>query len=110
MKSKRKNYYKILGVSKQADEIEIKKAYKKLALQHHPDRHSDANEEERSNQEKKFKDLGEAYNCLIDPVKRQRYDNGFDDINQPSSSFNQDTFRMFCDEDILNNLFFNFKR
>lgn len=78
-KSKRKDYYKILGVSKSASDDEIKKAYRKRALLHHPDRHSSAPEEEKRDQEKKFKELGEAYNVLSDPKKRTRYDNGYDD-------------------------------
>jgi DnaJ family protein C protein 7 len=77
-KSKRKDYYKILGVTKQATEDEIKKAYKKRALSHHPDRHSGASEEEKKEQEKKFKEVGEAYTILADPVKKQRYDSGQD--------------------------------
>ncbi|UYV68243.1 DNAJC7 [Cordylochernes scorpioides] len=78
-KSKRKDYYKILGVSKTASDDEIKKAYKKLALLHHPDRHSDATPEAKSEQEKKFKELGEAYAILSDPKKKHRYDNSVDD-------------------------------
>ncbi|XP_022235924.1 dnaJ homolog subfamily C member 7-like [Limulus polyphemus] len=77
-KSKRKNYYKILGVEKNASEEEIRKAYRKRALLHHPDRHTSASEEERREQEKKFKEVGEAYNVLSDHKKRVRYDSGQD--------------------------------
>jgi DnaJ family protein C protein 7 len=77
-KSKHKDYYKILGVDKSAGEEEIKKAYKKMAMVHHPDRHSNASEEERKVHEKKFKDLGEAYTVLSDRTKKMRYDNGQD--------------------------------
>ena len=77
-KSKHKDYYKILGVGRTASEEEIKKAYKKMAMVHHPDRHSNATEEEKSEHEKKFKDLGEAYTVLSDRNKRMRYDNGQD--------------------------------
>src|SRR5450830_16594 len=63
-----KDYYKVLGVSKSATEDEIKKAYRKLAKQYHPD----AN---RNNPEttEKFKGIGEAYEVLKDPEKRSRY-------------------------------------
>ncbi|EFX89495.1 hypothetical protein DAPPUDRAFT_95209 [Daphnia pulex] len=77
-KSQRKDYYKILGVDRNANDDEIKKAYKKRALVHHPDRHSSATEEEKKEQEKKFKELGEAYGILSDPKKKSRYDNGHD--------------------------------
>ncbi|XP_045511069.1 dnaJ homolog subfamily C member 7 [Colias croceus] len=80
-KSKRKDYYKILGVEKTASEDDIKKAYRKRALVHHPDRHAGATDTERREQEKRFKEVGEAYGILSDPKKRARYDHGqdFDD-------------------------------
>eukprot|EP00094_Tigriopus_californicus_P008179 TCALIF_07875-PA protein Name:"Similar to DNAJC7 DnaJ homolog subfamily C member 7 (Homo sapiens)" AED:0.13 eAED:0.13 QI:0/0/0/0.85/0.83/0.85/7/0/529 len=77
-KSKRKDYYKILGVSKTASDDEIKKAYRKRAMVHHPDRHANATEEEKKEHEKKFKEVGEAYGVLTDSKKRTRYDNGHD--------------------------------
>ncbi len=63
-----KNYYDILGVSEDADEEEIRKAYRKKAQKWHPDRsdHPDA--------EEKFKEIGEAYAVLKDSEKRQQYD------------------------------------
>ncbi|XP_013775928.1 dnaJ homolog subfamily C member 7-like [Limulus polyphemus] len=77
-KSKRKDYYKILGVSRNAMNDEIKKAYRKKALLCHPDRHTNATEDERKEQERKFKQIGEAYSILSDSSKRNRYDKGFD--------------------------------
>lgn len=77
-RSKRKDYYKILGIERNANDDEIKKAYRKRALIHHPDRHANATDTERKEEEKKFKELGEAYGVLSDPKKRARYDNGQD--------------------------------
>lgn len=77
-KSKRKDYYKILGVSKTANDDEIKKAYRKSALAHHPDRFPNATEDEKKEEEKKFKEVGEAYGVLSDAKKRSRFDNGQD--------------------------------
>ena len=60
-----KDYYKTLGVEKNASQDEIKKAFRKLAHQHHPDKGGD---------EKKFKEASEAYQTLSDEKKRQQYD------------------------------------
>ena len=64
-----RDYYEILGVSKSADEREVKKAYRKLAMKYHPDRN-----EGDAEAEVKFKEAAEAYEVLSDPAKRQRYD------------------------------------
>ena len=65
-KSKRKDYYKILDVTKSVTDDEIKKAYKKSALKWHPDKNS-STEETKIEAEKIFKDIGEAYSVLSDP-------------------------------------------
>ncbi|CAN8000469.1 unnamed protein product [Ixodes pacificus] len=96
-KSKRKDYYKVLGIPKDATVDDIKKAYRKRALLHHPDRHSSAPEDIKREQEKKFKELGEAYNILSDPKKRVRYDEGrdLDDMDGLSSETNPHMFQTF---------------
>lgn len=69
-KSKRKDYYKMLGITKDAELREIQKAYKKAALLWHPDRHSSKGEEEQKEAEHKFKEISEGYEVLNDPKKR----------------------------------------
>jgi curved DNA-binding protein CbpA len=68
--SKGKDYYKVLGVSEDAEQDQIKKAYRKLALQWHPDKNPD----NVKVAEEKFKEIGEAYSVLSDPEKRKKYD------------------------------------
>ncbi|XP_073282121.1 dnaJ protein P58IPK homolog isoform X1 [Primulina huaijiensis] len=72
--SQRKDWYKILGISKTASMSEIKKAYKKLALQWHPDKNVDNREEA----EAKFREIAAAYEILGDEDKRTKYDRGED--------------------------------
>ena len=65
---KYKDYYKILGLERDAKEADVKKAYRRLARKYHPDVSKESNAEE------KFKEVGEAYEVLKDPQKRQAYD------------------------------------
>lgn len=66
-----KDYYNILGISKTASDEEIKKAYRKLAREHHPDMVA---ESDKATAEKRFKEINEAYQVLSDPQKRKMYD------------------------------------
>src|SRR5947199_9655787 len=65
----KRDYYEILGVTRTATEAEIKKAYRKLAVQHHPDKNPDDH-----TAEDKFKEAAEAYSVLSDAQKRAAYD------------------------------------
>ena len=90
----KKDYYDVLGVSKDASEKDIKTAYRKLAMKHHPDRSDDPGAEEM------FKELSEAYAVLSDPDKRQKYDQfGHAGINSQYSQ--EDLFRGVNFEDLL---------
>src|SRR5438094_10660688 len=64
-----KDYYESLGVPRTAGEAEIKKAFRKLAREHHPDVAKD-----KKKAEEKFKEINEAYEVLSDPAKRKKYD------------------------------------
>jgi len=64
----KRDYYEVLGISKDASQAEIKKAYRKLAMKYHPDRNKETGAEE------KFKEAAEAYEVLSDEQKKQQYD------------------------------------
>lgn len=91
----KRDYYEILGVERTVSEDELKKAYRKLAFQFHPDRNPDDPEAEQ-----KFKEAAEAYDVLRDPEKRRRYDAyGFDGVNGGGAGFSSsdDIFGAFSD-------------
>ncbi len=107
MTKKRKNYYEILGVSKNATYEEIKDAYRKLVLKYHPDK---VPPEKKKEAEEKFKEISEAYEVLSDPEKRKLYDMyGITDFSGYSTNdFNFEDFysRHYDDlKDIFGDLF-----
>ena len=115
MKTHTKDYYLILGVSEQASEVEIKKTYRKLALEHHPDRNpNDPKSEER------FKDITEAYGVLMDPAKRKEYDlfrknpfggaQGGPQFRYSQQEIFENMFRQAFGKDIFNDLNTDFKQ
>ena len=93
------DYYQLLGVSKSADEVTIKKAYKRLAMRYHPDK----NKDNKKQAESKFKDVKEAYEVLSDSQKRQMYDQfGHDGVKQNVGGFGggfKDIFNDFFSSD-----------
>lgn len=100
------NYYEILGLTPEAKAEEIKKAYRKLAMQHHPDRNSG-----EKNSEEEFKKINEAYSTLSDPDKKKNYDfslhnTGFNG-NPGATGFN---FHGNFSEDDINDLMRNMFR
>lgn len=88
----KQDYYKILGLGREASEQELKSAYRKLALQHHPDRNPDNPEAEE-----KFKEASEAYSVLSDPEKRGRYDRFGHDGVAGAGGFDPSQFGDFAD-------------
>lgn len=87
-RSKRKDFYKVLGVARDANDAEVRKCYRKLALKWHPDRHATSTEEQKKQAETTFRDVNLAYEVLSDPVKKQKYDDGVDeqDLDNPHAS------------------------
>ncbi|KAF2657813.1 TPR-like protein [Lophiostoma macrostomum CBS 122681] len=85
-RSKQKDYYKVLGVSRDAEERDIKKAYRKLSKAYHPDKAS-ANNLTPEDAQKKMAAVNEAYEVLSDPELKARFDNG-DDPNNPEQQQN----------------------
>jgi molecular chaperone DnaJ len=98
----KKDYYQVLGVNRNASADEIKKAYRKMAMQHHPDRNRDNPESEE-----KFKEASEAYSVLGNAEKRQIYDQyGVDGLRGGGQDFGFFSDSIFSDfGDILGDLF-----
>lgn len=85
----KRDFYEVLGVNKNATQAELKTAYRKLALQYHPDRNKAADAAE------KFKEISEAYEVLANPEKRQTYDQFGHSVGDPfanASSYRQGPF------------------
>ncbi|GFH07460.1 dnaJ-like protein, partial [Haematococcus lacustris] len=88
----RKDYYKLLSVGRSASDREIKKAYRDLAKQYHPDKVSEA---EKKDSEEKFRQVAEAYEVLSDADKRARYDAGEDVDQQQHQQHHSSQFHQF---------------
>lgn len=99
-----KNFYDVLGIQKGASDDEIKKAYRKLAMQYHPDRNQGNKEAEE-----KFKDINEAYQVLSDPQKKAQYDQfGTTDFSGAGGAGGFDFSGMGGFEDIFDSFFGGF--
>ncbi|WP_159518016.1 DnaJ C-terminal domain-containing protein [Sunxiuqinia indica] len=109
-----KDYYKILGVDKNASQAEIKKAYRKLAIKYHPDKNQGDKETES-----RFKEINEAHAVLSNPDKRKKYDELGENWNRfeqggaysghnPFGGFGRQQGQTFYSEDDLNDVFGGF--
>ena len=99
--AEKRDYYEVLGVSKDASKDTIKKAYRKLAMKYHPDRNKEPGAEE------KFKEISEAYGVLSDDDKRRQYDS-FGHAGIDGRYTQEDIFRNINFEDIFGDLGFGF--
>ena len=93
------DYYNTLGLQRNASDAEIKKAYRSMAMKYHPDRGGD---------EKKFKEISQAYEFLSDPQKKQIIDLGGDPNAQPGMGRGQNPFEFHFDTGNMNDIFGNF--
>lgn len=98
--AKKKDYYKVLDLSRDANESQIRKAYKVLAQKWHPDKNSQS-DTQKEQAEKRFKEITEAYEVLSDPKKKQMFDSGVDPNDAESGGYSgsnvnpHDIFNMF---------------
>jgi len=99
----KRDYYEVLGISRDSSPDDVKRAFKKLALKYHPDRNPD----NRKESEERFKEVAEAYEVLSDPEKRRRYDQfgveglrgtGFRPFSNVEDIFGFDLFSSIFDE------------
>jgi DnaJ-class molecular chaperone len=93
------DYYSTLGLKRGASDAEIKKAYRSMAMKHHPDRGGDQN---------KFKEISTAYEALTDPDKKRIIDMGGDPNAQPGAGFGQSPFEFHFNTGNINDIFGNF--
>jgi len=115
MSTQIKDYYQILEIPEQATEEQVKKAYRKLALEHHPDRNPDD-----PNSEEQFKEITEAYGVLMDPLKRREYDRyrkhpfpgpkGGPGFGYSQQDIFENMFRQGFGRDMFNDLNMDFKQ
>ena len=87
----KRDYYEVLGVSKSASGAEIKKSYRKLAVQFHPDKNPGDSEAEE-----KFKEASEAYQILSDPEQKAKYDRFGHEAFSGGAGFGGTDFRSFA--------------
>ena len=109
--AQKRDYYEVLGVSKNATDDELKKAFRKLAKKYHPDANPDNKEEKKKN----FKEVNEAYEVLSDSQKRKMYDqfghdgpSGFGGFNGQNGSYTYTNYGGGFGDDIFSDIFKGF--
>jgi molecular chaperone DnaJ len=103
----KRDYYEILGVDRNVSDDDLKKAYRKLARQHHPDLH--VGDQQKKSAEEKFKEINEAYETLSDQERRKRYDMfGHAGAQHGGSGFDGFDFGRGGFGDVFNDIFEDF--